>query len=52
VPALANNVVVDRVKQLKEEPYSQKEAEAAAGRAIDNGRPQEHTAGVEEMEMG
>ena len=41
-----------RVKQLKEEPYSQKDAEAAAGRATDNGRSQEQAAGTEEMEMG
>lgn len=28
-----------RVRQLKEEPYSQKEAEAAVGITTDNGRP-------------
>lgn len=27
-----------RVKQLRDEPYSQKEAEAAAGLATDNGK--------------
>lgn len=30
-----------RVRQLKEEPYSQKEAEAAAGLTTDNGRRKE-----------
>lgn len=35
-----------RVRQLKEEPYSQKEAEAAAGLTTDNGK----RAQVEEME--
>jgi bud site selection protein 20 len=41
-----------RVKQLKEEPYSQKEAEAAAGLATDNGKTQDQEAGFQEMEMG
>lgn len=30
-----------RVRQLKEEPYSQKEAEAATGLTTDNGRRKE-----------
>lgn len=37
-----------RVKQLKEEPYSQKEAEAAVGLGTDNGK---RAAAVEEVEM-
>jgi hypothetical protein len=41
-----------RVKQLKEEPYTQKEAEAAAGLGTDNGRIQEQGARKEEMEIG
>ena len=36
-----------RVRQLKEEPYSQKEAEAAIGLTTDNG----NRAAVEEMEV-
>lgn len=31
---------VCRTKQLKEEPYTQKDAEAAVGLWTDNGRPQ------------
>ena len=37
-----------RVRQLKEEPYSQKEAEAAVGLTTDNGKRTVHQ---EEMEM-
>lgn len=37
-----------RVKQLKEEPYSQKEAEAAVGLGTDNGK---RAAAVKEVEM-
>lgn len=37
-----------RVKQLKEEPYSQKEAEAAIGLTTDNGKRKHE---VEEMEL-
>lgn len=34
------HLLLQRVKQLKEEPYSQKEAEAAVGLRTDNGKPE------------
>ncbi|KAI1262005.1 zinc finger protein [Xylariaceae sp. FL1019] len=40
-----------RVKALKEEPYSQKEAEAAIGLGTDNSEPQHNTAADHEIEM-
>ncbi|KAK4549048.1 hypothetical protein LTR36_007504 [Oleoguttula mirabilis] len=43
-----------RVRQLKEEPYTQKEAEAAAGLTTDNGTrkvDQEMTTEVDEVEV-
>lgn len=31
-------LIINRVRQLKEEPYTQKEAEAAIGLTVDNGK--------------
>ncbi|TPX09571.1 uncharacterized protein E0L32_009172 [Thyridium curvatum] len=39
LPGLGRHYCVE-VKQLKEEPYSQKEAEAAVGLRTDNGKPE------------
>lgn len=41
-------MLVYRLRQLKEEPYSQKEAEAAAGLFTDNGRRQTEQMVVDE----
>ena len=40
-----------RVKQLKEEPYTQKEAEAAVGLTTDNGKRKPKSTDVEMTEM-
>lgn len=40
-----------RVKQLEEEPYTQKEAEAAVGLRTDNGGPRRGDVGGNEVEM-
>ena len=40
-----------RVKQLREEPYTQKEAEAAAGLRTDNGNRGDAAAAGEDMEI-
>jgi bud site selection protein 20 len=39
-----------RVKQLREEPYSQKEAEAAVSLRTDNGRPKQETDTCENLD--
>lgn len=37
MPLYAQRLTIRRVKQLREEPYSQKEAEAAIGLTTNNG---------------
>jgi bud site selection protein 20 len=41
----------NRVKELREEPYTQKEAEAAIGLRTDNGGPRLGNEEVKEVEM-